>query len=80
MQSGPNFFEDCTQSGREYKDWTVVWSGLIFIGDRTTVRSQILRPDYLQISLVRFGPSPIVWSGQSGNSSELLRIISSCVS
>ena len=65
MQSGPNFFEDCTQSGIEYKDWTIVRSGLIFIGDRITARSQILRPDYLQISLVRSSPSPTVRSGQS---------------
>ena len=53
MQSGPNFFEDHTQSGLEYKDRTVVQSGLIFIGDHTMVKSQILRPDCLQISLVR---------------------------
>jgi hypothetical protein len=63
MQSGSNFFEDYTQSGLEYKNRTVVQSGLIFIGDRIMVRSQILRPDYLQISPIRFSPSSIVWSG-----------------
>ena len=47
MQSGPKFFEDCIQSGLEYKDWTIVRSGLIFIGDHTTAQSHFLRPDCL---------------------------------
>ena len=42
MQSSLDFF----------KDRIIVQSGLIFIGDRTIIRSQILRPDYLQISPV----------------------------
>ena len=58
MRSGPDFFGDYTQSGPESQDRT----GL---RNHTSVRSQNLGPDCLQIGPVRSGPSPSVRSGQS---------------
>src|SRR5580692_1707637 len=59
-QSGPNFFEDCRQSGLEKIDWTALLSGPKFFRNYTTIRSQNSRLDRTKISPVQSGPGPTV--------------------
>ena len=74
-QSSPNFFGDCSQSGLEKIDWTVLWSCPNFFGDCTTVWFQNSRLDRTKISPVQSGPGPTVRSGQSNDESDNLEIV-----